>query len=325
MGSLLSISYYFIKKLHLFSNEPREQLKIINNMNHDIKEDSLYQIVNNFCENIVTSDCESWDIYTNPIIVEYNGSPQSKVLVYILAKLFNPNNIHVVLLNSQINYIEDFLYQIDLGTIYYLNKNYHKKHFFNSLCDKYNTPLVFSSATSDDIAIDTMDTILNLKLKKNGMDTYQPFESVSNSCINDFIIKYNLESRKTTLNEAISVYVKSKSNCITYNDWMNNIVKFTNEYKYMVKCLNNTDHINGIMASKITRKDNMIIFSTDEWYPEVIFNRILDEIIKENRMPQINKHIRRQLYMNEHIIFTKRHWCIESKEKVINIYKIQHE
>lgn len=292
---LLSLSYYFIKKLYLINNESIEQLKITNN----IKEDNLYQIVNKFCENIVTSECESWDIYTNPIIVEYNGSPQSKVLVYILAKLFNPDKIHIVLLNSQINNIEDFLYQIDLGTIYYLDINTHKKLFFNNLCNKHNTPLVFSSATSDDIAIDTMDMVLNLKLKLNKeSNIYQPFTSVSNSCINDFIINYDLASKKTTLNEPISVYIKSETNSLTYNDWMNNIVKFTNEYKYMVKCLDNTDHITKIIKSKITKKDNTIIFSIDEWYPEVIFNRILDKIIKENHIPQINKHIRRQLYIN---------------------------
>ena len=92
--------------------------------------------------------------------------------------------------------------------------------------------------------------------------------------------------------------------------------------KYMVKCLDNTDHINKIIASKITKKDNTIIFSTDEWYPEVIFNRILDEIIKKNHMPRINKHIRRQLYINStDVTFTKRHWHIESKENMIYIIK----
>ncbi len=322
MISLLSISYYFIKKLHLNNNKFGEQLDICDNMNHDIKKDNLYQTVDKFCEDIVTSDCESWDIYTNTIIVEYNGSPQSKVLVYILSKLFNPDNIIIVLLNSRINYIEDFLYQINFRTIYYLNKNTHKKQFFNNLCNKHNTPLVFSSATSDDIAIDTMDMILNLKLNKD-IDTYQPFASVSNNNIDDFIIQFNLESNKNTLNESISVSIKSESNCITYDDWMDNIVKFTNEYKYMVKCLDNTDHINKIMASKITRKDNIIILSTDEWYPEIIFNRILDEIIKENRMPRINKNVRRQLYINsQDMTFVKRHWSIESKE---NTLTFQHE
>lgn len=322
MLSLLSISYYFIKKLHLNNNEFVEQLEICDNMNHDIKEDNLYQTVNNFCEDIETSDCESWDIYTNPIIVEYNGSPQSKVLVYILSKLFNPDKMHIVLLNSRINYIEDFLYQIDFGTIYWLNKNTHKKQFFNNLCDKHNTPLIFSSATSDDIAIDTMDMILNLKLNKE-INRYQPFASISNRCINNFIIQFGLECNRNTLNEPISVSIKSESNCITYDDWIDNIVKFTNEYKYMVKCLDNTDHINKIMASKITRKDNTITLSTDEWYPEVIFNRVLDEIIKENRMPRINKHIRRQLYINStDATFVKRHWSIESKENTITF---QHE
>ena len=302
MTAFIFLSHYLIKKIEsLFDTNITYDTKI-KQINID---DPLYKIVDTYCSNIVTSDCESWDIYTNEIIIEYNGSPQSKVLVYILSKFFN-QNMHIVTLDSKINHMEDFLYQIDFGTIYSLNNKTSKRKFYKSLYSKHNTNLVFRSTTLDDQAIETIDMIINQDINRT-THFHQPFINVSNSTINEFMKKYSLGA----INEPISLACISNTNKLVYNNWVDNFHKFTNEYKYMVECLNNSNNIKQIIASILIKKNNGIILLIDKYYPEKIFYNILNEIVKNYNIPQLNKTIKKQLYINpKNFSYLTLEWCI---------------
>lgn len=126
LGSLLGAMYYI--------NQNRDKIEAgLYEPSYKIEEvlvdtyDTLGLSVEDYCNSISTSECESWDVFENKILVGYTGDDNSLALLTILANLFRPSNIHVFNFNP---YCLDFNFDdIKFGSLI----TYHQSDDFISM------------------------------------------------------------------------------------------------------------------------------------------------------------------------------------------------
>ncbi len=195
LGSLLGAMYYI--------NQNRDKIEAgLYEPSYKIEEvlvdtyDTLGLSVEDYCNSISTSECESWDVFENKILVGYTGDDNSLALLTILANLFRPSNIHVFNFNP---YCQDFNFDdIKFGSLitYHQSDDFMSSYkevndwneylrlnllsHYKKICHENDINIIFESSTNN-LTESTLTDKLNI---------HRPFSNVPIDSINLFIEKY---------------------------------------------------------------------------------------------------------------------------------------
>lgn len=352
LASLLSITftiYYYKRQIESRYLDDSKNYTIDNITVN--REDILYNTVKNYCDtNVLTAECESWDVFDNKVLIGYNGDNQSHALLTIVANLFSPSNIHVVNYNphdlDDLKNMFDNMIDGSLITYYQYNKSidinrevkdwneYQRLSLltcYKDICTKHSINIILEASTQEDIHCNLINRIRNSRLYEytEGLNIYRPFQDTSIEQVSRFMERYYNNYYDTINYERKSVhsnFIPYGSNkqpyspqCtdLSYRDLSDNIMPFYNEYNYMLNTVADNINIKDIL---IKLRFGLVFRYTDS-YPEKIINNILDIIIQEYTLPKLDATIRHGIYLKQGEIYVNNEWSICCTDDNVFFYR----